>query len=288
MKKMKRYKNLSDIYSVGYYSMPSKTPKQQEFFKKVVSVQKGGPSPSPYVTKVAGSISKEDAEHFANALAEKVDLRTKKAIVAVLKDIREPMYLNEEGEEQDTIDAVASTFHKKEEWAKYVRMYVGQPLSPKEIESLGNFKDKKPTKIARTEIWYNTSDSFGISRTTVVKKMKDSGQFSFVAFQKQERAEPEAQKQPDTGGLGGLPADLGMPSSVGAGPAPMGTTMAPIAEASPPPTSTPQDAPTSPSPEQKQKEEEEKDDIIVTKSILFNDDIKGAAILVEFLKKLNL
>jgi hypothetical protein len=34
--------------------------------------------------------------------------------------------------------------------------------------------------------------------------------------------------------------------------------------------------------------EEPKEEIIVTKSILFNDDIKGAALLVEFLKKLDL
>ena len=34
--------------------------------------------------------------------------------------------------------------------------------------------------------------------------------------------------------------------------------------------------------------EEPSDDIIVTKSILFKDEIKGAALLVEFLKKLDL
>lgn len=272
--------------------MPSKTPKQQEFFRKVVDVQRGGTSPSSYVTKVANSISKEDAQHFANALSEKVDLKTKKAVVAVLKDIREPMYLNEEGEETDTIDAVATTFHKKEEWAKYIRMYVGQPLSPKEVESLGNFKEKRPTKIARTEIWYNTSDSFGVSRTTVIKKMKDSGQFSFVSFQKQERVEPEQEKQPELGGgeMGGLSPDLGLPPAAGAGPTPMGTTTAPIGEATPPTGNEPVTTSTGtvPSPEQKEKEEEEKEDIIVTKSILFKDEIKGAAILIEFLKKLNL
>ena len=45
----------------------------------------------------------------------------------------------------------------------------------------------------------------------------------------------------------------------------------------PPPTETPE-----------KQEEKEKDDIIVTKSVLFKDDIKGAAILIEFLKKLDL
>lgn len=266
--------------------MPSQTPKQQEFFKKVVAVQRGGHSSSPYVSKVANSIGKEDAEHFANDLAEKVNLKAKKAVVAILKDCLEPMYLNEEGEEQDTIDAVAATFHKKEEWSKYVKAYVGQPLAPREVEALGNFKDKKPTKIARTEIWYNTSDSFGISRTTVIKKMKDSGQFSFVAFQKQERVEPEAEKEPGLGGdVGSIPS-MGTEPPIGGG-----SAMAPIGEATPPTTAndaTTTSTGTVPSPQQKEKDEEEKDDIIVTKSILFKDDIKGAAILIEFLKKLNL
>jgi len=276
--------------------MPSRTKKQKSFFQKVVAVQRGEPSPSTYISKVADAISKEDAEHFANALSEKVNLRAKKAIVAILKDCREPMYLNEEGEETDTADVVATTFHKKEQWAKYVRMYVGQPLSPKETESLGNFKEKKPTKIARTEIWYDTSDSFGVSRNTVIKKMKDGGQFSFVAFQKQKRVEPEKPKEPELGAgedLGSMPPDLGMPpdTGMGGGPSPMGTPMAPIGEQtsiSMPGDSTTTSTGTVTSPEQKEKEEEEKDDIIVTKSILFKDEIKGAAILVEFLKKLNL
>jgi hypothetical protein len=276
--------------------MPSKSPKQQQFFKDVVAVQNGGKSPSSYVTKVANQVNPVHARHFANALSEKVDLRDKKAIVAMLKDIVEPMYLNEEDEEQDTMDAVATTFHKKEVWAKYVRMYVGQPLSPKEVESLGNFKEKKPTKIARTEIWYNTTDSFGSSHTSVIKKMKDSGQFSFIAFQKQERVEPDKEEKPgaeDLGG-GGLPDLGGMP--MGGAEQPMGgtTPIAPIGELTEPPTTNDPAASTTtstgdvPSPDEKQSQEEEKDDIIVTKSILFKDEIKGAAILVEFLKKLNL
>lgn len=270
--------------------MPSKSSKQKALFQKVVAVQRGEPSPSSYVTKVANSIGKEDAKHFANALSEKVDLKTKKAIVAVLKDIREPMYLNEEDEEQDTIDAVATSFHKKEVWSKYIRMYIGQPLAPKEIESLGNFKEKKPTNIARTEIWYNTTGfAAGASRTTVIKKMKDSGQFSFVAFTKQERVESDKEKEePGVGDMGGAPPDLGLPPITGT--EPMGTPIAPIGEVniSMPSNSTTTSTGTVPSPEQKKKEEEEKDDIIITKSILFKDEIKGAAILIEFLKKLNL
>ena len=264
--------------------------KRQRFFKEVLAVQNGGKSASPHVTKIANQISPEHAKHYANSMSDKVDLRDKKAIVAMLKDIVEPMYLNEEGEEQDTIDAVATTFHKKEVWAKYVRMYVGQPLSPKEVESLGNFKEKKPTKIARTEIWYDTTDSFGSSHTSVIKKMKDSGQFSFIAFQKQERVEPDKEEEPGAEDMGG---DMGAPPPDLGGMPPMGgTPMAPIGELAAPPeddtTSTSTSTGTVPSPDEKKNQEEEKDDIIVTKSILFKDEIKGAAILVEFLKKLNL
>lgn len=252
--------------------MPSKSEKQQRFFQAVRAVQRGEPSSSPYVNKVAHTISASDAEDFAKSIAE---LKIKKAVLSVLKDIREPMYLNEEGEDQEGIDPVANTFHVKEDWAKYIKPYVGQPLSPKEHEALGNFKEKQPTTVARTEIWYKTTDSFGISHTTVIRKMKDSGQFSFIAFQKQERPQPDDEKdkeqsmnagEPDiAGGLGGPEPDQP--------PGPEGSAVP--------------GGPTPPAPEQK-PEEEEKDDIIVTKSVLFKDDIKGAAILVEFLKKLDL
>jgi hypothetical protein len=114
--------------------------------------------------------------------------------------------------------------------------------------------------------------------------MKDSGQFSFISFQKHENPiEDKAEdkdKEMNVGGppdlTGGAPADLnnlgGLPEIPGSE-TPPGSAI--------PPTE---------SPEQKQEKEKEesKDDIIVTKSILFKDDIKGAAILIEFLKKLDL
>jgi hypothetical protein len=253
--------------------MPSKSPKQQRFFQAVMAAQKGKPSSSPHVNKVAHSISAKDAEDFANSLAE---LKIKKAVLGILKDVQEPMYLNEEDEDQAGIDPVANTFHVKEDWATYIKPYVGQPLSPKELEALGNFKEKQPTTVARTEIWYNTTDSFSLSHTTVIRKMKDSGQFSFIAFQKQERPETDDEKEKDQGMNAGGPEDLGL-----GGPEP-DQGQAPEGGAVPggptPPAETPEEKP----------EQEEKDDIIVTKSVLFKDDIKGAAILVEFLKKLDL
>ena len=257
--------------------MPSVSSKQKHFFQSVKRA-KHNPDAPAHLKKVASSMSDSDIDDFANSLAE---LKIKKAVLSILKDIREPMYLDEVGEEPTSINPVATTFHIKEEWATYIKPYVGQPFTPKELDALGNFKEKQPITTARTEIWYKTTDTFGISHITVIKKMKDSGQFSFTAFQKQEKPETpeekkkkEQEKQMNAGGaLGSTPIggpELGGPPEVPQGEVPPGSPNPPSKDA------------------EQQKKEEEKDDIIVTKSILFKDDIKGAAILIEFLKKLDL
>jgi hypothetical protein len=258
--------------------MPSKSSKQQHFFQAVKRAKHDPNAPS-HLKKVADSMSDSDIDDFANSLAE---LKTKKAILSVLKDIRDPMYLNEEGEEPTAIDPVATTFHVKEEWATYIKPYIGQPFSPKEIDALGNFKEKQPTTTNRTEIWYKTTDAFSISHITVIKKMKDSGQFSFTSFQKydkpesdEEKEKKEQDKQMNAGGLdnNAPETDMGGPPEAPQGSAPPGSAL--------PPTTKPNE------PEQQEKEDN-KEDIIVTKSVLFKDDIKGAAVLIEFLKKLDL
>lgn len=235
--------------------MPSHSEKQRKFFGLVKAVQKGErPSHevSPEIRKIAQSISAKDAGDFASSIAE---LKIKKAVLSILKDCREPMYLNEEDESQANIEPVASSFHVKEVWATYIKPYIGQPFSTKDLDAIQNFKDKHATTITRTEVWYNTTDSFSISKTTVIKKMKDSGQLSFTAFQKQERPDPNKDKE-DTQ-TPSLPTQS----------TPSGETDDTIGN---------------------KKDENDKDDIMVIKSILFKDDIKGAAILIEFLKKLEL
>lgn len=246
--------------------MPSHSEKQRRFFGLVRAVQKGEkPSHevSPEIRKVAGSISAKDAGDFATSVAE---LKMKKAVLSILKDCREPMYLNEEGESQASIDPIASSFHVKEDWATYIKPYIGQPFSSKDLEAIQNFKDKHATTITRTELWYKTTDSFSVSKTTVIKKMKDSGQLSFTAFQKQERPDPSKDKEDDAANS-------------------LNAALAPTA---PQPAGQPPAEDDTTSPESKEDEKDEKDDIMVIKSILFKDDIKGAAILIEFLKKLEL
>lgn len=231
-------------------SMPSTSERQRRFFGLVRAVQKGEKPEgevSPEVRKVAKTVSPKDAGDFASSVAE---LKNKKAMIEILKDIREPMYL----EETET-NPVAKTFNVKDDFEKYVKRYVGQPFSPKEVEALNSFKEAKPTKIERIEIRFENTDEFQNTTTTIVKKMKDSGQFSFNAFTKHTKVEPEPEpEQPESL----EPTDANAPPEI------------PMKEVD----ATPMEEPS--------------DDIIVTKSILFKDEIKGAALLVEFLKKLDL
>jgi hypothetical protein len=250
--------------------MPSISKRQKRFFQAVKRAKHDPKYGDERLRKVAGSMTDKDIDDFSKQIAE---LKMKKAVLSVLKDIVEPMYLNEDiGDEENSVDPIAKTFTVKEDWAKYIKPYIGQPLLPKESEALQGFKEKQPTTIARTEIWYNSTDEFGMSKTTVIKKMKDSGQFSFTAFQKQESQNPEEDK-----GEEGQESDMGMDNMNAGGPpeSPQGQL--------PPGSPTP---PTSSSSTEQDKTE--KDDITVTKSILFKDEIKGASILIDFLKKLEL
>lgn len=236
--------------------MPAKSQKQQKFFGLVRAVQTGATSPhevSPEIRKIASKITAKDAGDFASSVAE---LRTKRAMLALLKELQEPMNLQEDDGLGQKTNAIASTFNVKDNYEVYVKKHLGQPLLPKELEAIDNFQESKPTKIERTEIRYENTDSFSNSTTTVIKKMKDNGQFSFNAFTKHSKPEPQQDEEPTD--------SPEVPPSNGPG--------APAPQEPQPPTPTAND----------------KDDIIVSKSQLFTDDIKGGAILADFLKKLDL
>lgn len=223
--------------------MPSVSPKQQRFFQAVKQAKKDPTYGSPEVRKVAGSMTDKDIDDFASSVAE---VKMKKTLLGILKDIREPMYLDEsEMGIESKINPIAKSFHVKDHFDQYIKRYIGQPLSPKEMEAISTFKEVKPSRVERTEIWYENTDEFKNSTTTAIKKMKDGNQFSFNAFQKHSSSNVEPE-QPEGG-----PA----PSEPDA-------TEIPV--------------------------EEEKDDITISKSPLFKDEIEGGAILVEFLKKLDL
>ena len=223
--------------------MPSHSEKQRKFFGLIRAIQKGNipKNASSHVKNIANKISGKAAADFASNIAE---LQTKKEVLSILKEIRNPQCL------QENSNPLAKQFTVKDNFETYVKRYLGQPLFPKELEALQNFDKSKPTKIDRTEIRFETTDDFNNTTSTIIKKMKDSGQFSFNAFTKHSKVEPKDEQPSDNGSA---------------------------------------EIPQEPNQEPNQKtSNDDKDDIVISKSVLFNDEIKGAAILVEFLKKIDI
>lgn len=213
--------------------MPAKSEKQRRFFGLVRGVQSGDVSPdkvSSHVKKVAKDISAKDASDFAKGVANE---ESKKKMLDFLKELKMPQPINEE-----EINPIAKQFTVKDDYEKYIKRYVGQPFLPKELEALTNFKESKPSKITRTDIRFDTTDEFNNNTSAVIKKMKDSGKFSYTAFIKHTKANPdENPEQPPTDQL---------------------------------------------------DQTGEREDITVAKSTLFSDEIEGASILTEFLKKIDI
>lgn len=230
--------------------MPSKNKKQQKFFGLVRALQRGEVSPhsvSDHIRKVANKISVKDASDFASSIAE---LRTKRAVLSMLKELREPMYLQED-EEDAKQEVKATEFKVHDNYEQFVNKHIGQTLTPHELESIDNFQEAKPTKISKSSIRYEKTDEFSNTIIITIKKMKDNNQFSYTSFTKYSNLktkDDEVEPSIDNGETGAPPSEPQSDDSINDG----------------------------------------KDDIIVSKSILFQDDIKGSSILSDFLKKLDL
>jgi hypothetical protein len=306
------FTKVRSIYTMNTI-MPAKSSRQKHFFGLVRAVQKGEKSPnevSPAVRKAASTITAKDASDFASSKVE--ELKVKKAVLGILRDIKEPMPLQE-----DANNAVTTEFNVEGKFEEYVRRFMGQRLLDKELEAVNTFQDVKPTKISSNEIRYESTDSFKNSTVTIIKKLKEGGSFVFTAFTKYSKAEkPENQQQPQ-GGMGGpmggpMGGGLGGPSPMfenkgyiswpepvreafgadplsGAQPAGVMPPQSPMASQPSvgPMTSTAPMTGTLKTPEQ-EKKEKGIDDILVRKSLSFNDEIKGGGILIDFLKKLDL
>ena len=224
--------------------MPSSSKKQQRFFQAVKGA-KNNPNAPAHLRKVAKSMTDTDIDAFASSVTEEKDLKLKKAVLAILKDIQDPMYLQEDDTETN-IHPVAKTLPPvKRNFEQYVAEHLGHPLGTKEKEALNTFQDVKPTKVSREEIRYETTDEFQQSTTTVIKKMRMGADFVYTAFVKHSKPETPDEKE--------APPEAG-------------------AEAGATPSA----------------EEAGVDEIIVINSIPFKDEIKGGAILAEFLKKIDL
>lgn len=90
---------------------------------------------------------------------------------------------------------VAKTFDTNADFDSYVNQRRGIEMTPKEQQAVGNYRDAKPTQQDRFFVRFETTDDFGNNETTVVKKLKEGGQFCWTAFTKTQNAEDEAKPE---------------------------------------------------------------------------------------------
>jgi hypothetical protein len=233
------------------YYMIEKRKKLREFFGLVHGIHSGRIHPSRVsmlARKAAKQISPSDIKEYAKSTDKKLPLKIRKEILGILKDIQEPMYLNEE----EKSNPIAKTWNVDGDYELEIKKYNGLTLSQKEMEAIDSYTEVKPTKIEKNQIRYETTDAFSNTTTTVIKKLKDgSSQFCFTAFTKYDQSSQPKEKEEN-------------PSI------PITTT---TTNGMQPPTNN---------------KEENKETIVITKSSPFNDEISGAAIMSEFLKKIDL
>lgn len=224
--------------------MPAKSKKQRRFFGLVRALQKGEKSPSAVslpVRKAAKKISPKSAEDFASTKEKKLPLKLKMEMVSILKNFFEPMMLQE-----GQTNPIAKEFTKNAIYDQYVQRFVGIPFSQKELESINNYTDVKPSKIDKNQIRYESSDQFNNNTTTVLKKLREGSQFVYTSFTKYAQTSPQKGSQGEPQQQGNNEPEIVTPAG------------------------------------------EQPEDIIVSKSVSFSEDIEGAKILSDFLRKLDL
>ena len=234
--------------------MPSRSPDQYKFMYKVYGVQKGLIPPHTVgasVRKAAKKMHPSSVKDFLTKSPENLDDDIRYEIISVLKEIREPMYLEEQ---EQTVNPVAKTFTKKGDFEQTVNSFKGVQFDDKEMQAIHNYMETKPSELDRFHISYDTTDSFGNNTTTVVKKLIEKNasggnnngqpQTVYTAFTKYSNVnkDQEGNEQP--------------------------------------PMQEQESLPPSASPGQ--------DEIIITKSAPFVDAVQGSEIIGNFLKKLDL
>lgn len=203
-----------------------------------------------------------------------VGLKKMKSENAMVMSPIEPMNLEEDQPSRER-NVIAKKFAVDGEFDPYVNQQRGVQFAPKETDAIRSFQNfETPTAIDPFMVRYEATDDFGNNTTTVVKKHRQGNAFVFTAFTKYDNAnpEPEPEEKPEA------------PPAQGQGKPPLPT---PGGKPKSPPTGKPQAAPAMPSlKELSQPPMNNK--IMVTKTIVFSDEVQGADILADFLRKLDI
>lgn len=169
--------------------MPSKSEKQRRFMWLVHGLQKGKLSPKKVggkVAKAAHSMSSSDVNDFLMECMglKECNLNAKSRLLKVLKELQEPMNLEEDDMDTSSQNVISSikTFHG--DFEKTIKMYRGYELSAQENQAIQNFDRVKPVEHNKFLVKYSKSDDFGNTTTIIIKKLQDksSGKFVYTAL----------------------------------------------------------------------------------------------------------
>lgn len=179
--------------------MPVETDKQKRFFQLVKAVKLGKVPRSRVgnqVRKAAKAMGINDINDFITETKVPVknsDMKSRRRLAAVLKELQEPSYLQE-----NQSNPVSKEFTVKgKEYESYVNEFKGIPFTQKEHDSINNFTEEKPIKADNIVIRYETTDDFQNNTTTTIKKLKEGNTFIYSAFSKYTSSKSDDANQGD-------------------------------------------------------------------------------------------
>jgi len=188
--------------------MSAKSESQRRFFYLVKAVQQGKVSPKRVgskISKAASSISTKDVDDFTHG--KNLPKKKLEEIIKCLRECQmdtgkdyldtgfvnqntgmspiEPMSLENQLSDpnQTEQNPVAKTFNQTGNFEEYIGKFSGLELKPKEIESVTNYTNAKPTKMDKFLVRYESSDDFNNNTITVIKKLREGTDLVFTVFQ---------------------------------------------------------------------------------------------------------
>lgn len=182
--------------------MSAKSEKQRRFFYLVKALQKRKISPKKVgskVSKAASSMSEKDVDDFTHG--KNLPKKKLKEIIDILKNLfdtdetvnnrntgmnpLESMTLESQMDDpnQTEQNPVAKTFNQQGNFDEYIRKFSGLELKPKELDSVTNYSNAKPTKMDKFLVRYESTDEFNNNTITVIKKLREGTDLVFTIFQ---------------------------------------------------------------------------------------------------------
>lgn len=107
-------------------------------------------------------------------------------------------YLDEEGDDDSSdvnVNPIAKTFKQQGNFEQYIQKFSGLEIKPKEMESITNYTNAKPTKVDKFSVRYENTDEFSNNTITVIKKLREGNDLVFTVFQVTSQQAPEDGKE---------------------------------------------------------------------------------------------